>query len=187
MVSRFAKKAKVDRGCVGERVEAPLRARLGVGRRRGRWRGVSSEVVGRFQGSPSLSNLAMGEVIGIVVKATFAGFAASEVGSAPLTNRADTAPRLEWWLGWRLRGGKGEKLCECIGASSSNTYSHHEVGRGCLVCRTGSAESGGVGTPAVDGTNRALEAPLREKGAIDGVISVKGVELKRSCRVDIRT
>ena len=71
--------------------------------------------------------------------------------------------------------------------SSSNTYSHHEVGRGCLICRTGSAESGGIGTPAVDGTNRALEAPLREKGAIDGIISVKGVELKRSCRVDIRT
>ena len=59
---------------------------------------MSSEVVGRFQGTPSLSNLAVGEVIGIVVKAAFTGFAASEVGSAPLTNRADTAPRLEWWL-----------------------------------------------------------------------------------------
>ena len=115
MVSRFAKKAKVNRGGVGERVEAPLRARLGVSRKRGRWRGVSSEVVGRFQGTPNLSNLAVGEVIGIVVKAAFAGFAASEVGSAPLTNRADTAPGLWWWLGWRLRGEKGERLCECTG------------------------------------------------------------------------
>ena len=118
MVARFAKKAKIDRGGIGERVEAPLRARLGVGRRRGRQRrGVSSEVVDRFQGTPNLSNLAVGEVIGIVVKAAFAGFAASEVGSAPLTNRADTAPRLEWWLGWRLRSEKGERLCECTGAS----------------------------------------------------------------------
>ena len=96
MVARFAKKAKVDRGGVGERVKAPLRARLGVGRRRGRSGRVSSEVVGRFQSTPSLSNLAVGEVVGIIVKAAFAGFAASEVSSAALTNRADTAPRL-WW------------------------------------------------------------------------------------------
>ena len=84
-----------------------------------------------------------------------------------------------------MRKGKG-----CVNAqapSSNNTYSHHEVRRGCLICRTGSAKSGGIGTPAVDGTNRALEAPLREKGAIDEVMSVKGVKLKRSCRVDIRT
>ena len=63
-----------------------------------------------------MSNLAMGEVIGIVVKAAFAGFAASEVGGAALTNQADTAPRLEWWLGWRLRSEKGERVCECTGA-----------------------------------------------------------------------